>query len=109
MHSDNLYRFYPRIFELLRIIMTHYKTTFSTLLDPGLISINLSAFNSDGTNYLSSHQIATHCPPRCHTRLINTHMWPGGVIPATKLPLAFGEKRIRRHKYLADGLKRLAR
>ena len=27
MYSDNLYRFYPRIFEILRIIMTHYKTT----------------------------------------------------------------------------------
>ena len=27
MHSDNLYRFYPRIFEIIRIIMTHYKTS----------------------------------------------------------------------------------
>ena len=28
---------------------------------------------------------ATHRPPRCHNRLINTHICPGGVIPASTL------------------------
>ena len=46
-------------------------------------------------------------PPRCHTRLINTHTWPGGVIPASKLPLAFGGKRIRQRKTVSGRLKAL--
>ena len=64
---------YPRIFEILKIFMTHYKTTEHSSW-PGIDPNNWcwSAFNYDGTNYLSSHQNATHHPLGCHTRLINT-------------------------------------
>ena len=43
------------------------------------------------------------------SKFCTLHMLPGGVIPASKLPLAFEEKRIRSRKRSADGLKRLAR
>ena len=80
-----------------------------TLLYPGYmyISIDWSAFNCDGTNYLAPRQIATHRPPQCHTRLINTYMSPGGIIPTSKLPLAFEQKRIRRRKTFSGRLKAL--